>query len=66
MYLKDNYDCVQHTNSLKESPKEPVFKRQNTKVPEKAFSLQEPSLKRYQGFLQRYSVFIIIFYTFNN
>ncbi|XP_060600151.1 uncharacterized protein LOC132753676 [Ruditapes philippinarum] len=46
MYLEDNYDCVQHTNSLREFPKEPVSKRQNTKVSEKGFSPQESNFKR--------------------
>ncbi|XP_060568426.1 uncharacterized protein LOC132727032 [Ruditapes philippinarum] len=55
MYLEDNYDRMQHTNSLKESPKEPVSQQQNTKVssqqqntgvPENISPLQEPTLKR--------------------
>ncbi|XP_060570208.1 uncharacterized protein LOC132728566 [Ruditapes philippinarum] len=46
MYLEDKYDCVQHTNSLREFHKEPVSQQQNIKVSEKAFSLQEPNLKR--------------------
>ncbi|XP_060589993.1 uncharacterized protein LOC132745181 [Ruditapes philippinarum] len=45
MYLEDNYDCVQHTNSYREFPKEPVSQQQNTKVSENISPLQEPKVK---------------------
>jgi hypothetical protein len=50
MYLEDNYDCAQHTNSYREFPKEPVSQQQNTKVSENVSPLQEPNLKRYRVF----------------